>query len=209
MNFATLQGLTIPEGNVTQITDANGRVIWSAVKEVGALTLRPSADISVEHDLNPADSTAAYLLINEESQDGSSTYIESNATTSGGASVSKFKLAVSGQALAKSFVVTSVNIVGSAYSGLYSGTYKNEFRLEINGTETASVTDTSAKSSFDFSVSDAIALINEAVATSGALPDINIIITSYMFKDSPSGSNKEETFRSGVTQVYVVLGYEA
>lgn len=34
MNFATLQGLTIPEGVVTQITDASGRVIWSAVKKV-------------------------------------------------------------------------------------------------------------------------------------------------------------------------------
>lgn len=34
MNFATLKGLTIPEGNVTQITDAIGRVIWSAVEKV-------------------------------------------------------------------------------------------------------------------------------------------------------------------------------
>ena len=30
MNFATLKGLTIPEGVVTQITDASGRVLWSA-----------------------------------------------------------------------------------------------------------------------------------------------------------------------------------
>ena len=30
MNFATLQGLTIPEGNVTQITDASGNVLWKA-----------------------------------------------------------------------------------------------------------------------------------------------------------------------------------
>lgn len=29
MNFATLQGLTIPEGVVTQITDAAGRVLWA------------------------------------------------------------------------------------------------------------------------------------------------------------------------------------
>ena len=28
MNFATLKGLTIPEGNVTQIVDASGRVLW-------------------------------------------------------------------------------------------------------------------------------------------------------------------------------------
>lgn len=29
MNFATLQGLTIPEGVVTQIADASGRVLWA------------------------------------------------------------------------------------------------------------------------------------------------------------------------------------
>jgi hypothetical protein len=34
INFATLQGLTIPEGVVTQIADASGRVLWSAVKMV-------------------------------------------------------------------------------------------------------------------------------------------------------------------------------
>ena len=32
INFATLKGLTIPEGAVTQITDESGRVLWSAVK---------------------------------------------------------------------------------------------------------------------------------------------------------------------------------
>lgn len=30
MDFATLQGLTIPEGVVTKITDASGAVLWSA-----------------------------------------------------------------------------------------------------------------------------------------------------------------------------------
>lgn len=30
IDFSTLQGLTIPEGNVTQIDDASGRVLWSA-----------------------------------------------------------------------------------------------------------------------------------------------------------------------------------
>lgn len=32
INFATLQSLTIPEGVVTQIADASGRVLWSAIK---------------------------------------------------------------------------------------------------------------------------------------------------------------------------------
>ena len=30
IDFSTLQGLTIPEGDVTQIDDASGRVLWSA-----------------------------------------------------------------------------------------------------------------------------------------------------------------------------------
>lgn len=34
IDFSTLKGLTIPEGVVTQIADASGRVLWSAVKNV-------------------------------------------------------------------------------------------------------------------------------------------------------------------------------
>ena len=73
IDFSTLQGLTIPEGVVTQIADASGRVIWSAVPPFdGFIYLRPSADISVEETftLTPSDATAAYLLINEEVSDG-------------------------------------------------------------------------------------------------------------------------------------------
>lgn len=33
IDFSTLQGLTIPEGVVTQIADASGRMLWSAVKK--------------------------------------------------------------------------------------------------------------------------------------------------------------------------------
>lgn len=44
INFATLQGLTIPEGVVTQIADAAGRVLWIAAKPVTiALNLLGSA----------------------------------------------------------------------------------------------------------------------------------------------------------------------
>lgn len=39
INFATLQGLSIPEGVVTQITDASGRVIW-AVQSGGKVVLQ-------------------------------------------------------------------------------------------------------------------------------------------------------------------------
>jgi hypothetical protein len=34
INFSTLQGLTIPEGVVTQIADASGRVLWAVSGEI-------------------------------------------------------------------------------------------------------------------------------------------------------------------------------
>lgn len=37
INFATLQGLTIPEGVVTQIADASGRILWSAAGDTAVL----------------------------------------------------------------------------------------------------------------------------------------------------------------------------
>lgn len=39
IDFSTLQGLTIPEGVVTQIADASGRVLWSAAKPMVTVTI--------------------------------------------------------------------------------------------------------------------------------------------------------------------------
>lgn len=40
MNFATLKGLTIPEGNVTQITDASGNVLWKKAPSTANVKLK-------------------------------------------------------------------------------------------------------------------------------------------------------------------------
>ena len=51
MNFATLKGLTIPEGAVTQITDASGRVLWSAAEPctvtIAAFGISPNGNANV------------------------------------------------------------------------------------------------------------------------------------------------------------------
>lgn len=51
IDFATLQGLTIPEGVVTQITDASGNILWSVGGKVVSLT-----------NLLPALSSSSYTL---------------------------------------------------------------------------------------------------------------------------------------------------
>ena len=39
IDFATLQGLTIPEGNVTQIADAAGNVLWKQAPAEATVTI--------------------------------------------------------------------------------------------------------------------------------------------------------------------------
>ena len=40
IDFSTLQGLTIPEGNVTQIADASGNVLWKAAPSGATVKLK-------------------------------------------------------------------------------------------------------------------------------------------------------------------------
>lgn len=136
IDFSTLQGLTIPEGVVTQIADANGEVLWKlATEDEGEIYyLRPSADISVDSTLTltPADATAAYMLINEEVSDGASTRIGVAASSevtnvSGSASFSlegyvpetisrviDFKVAISGDTPSSTVTVDGFPTNGSS-----------------------------------------------------------------------------------------------
>ena len=59
IDFSTLQGLTIPEGNVTQIADASGRVLWSAKR---------NAIITITSECNGIMGDTAYIKIVTETE---------------------------------------------------------------------------------------------------------------------------------------------
>ena len=61
MNFATLQGLTIPEGIVTEIKDASGRVLWTASKPV---KLRVAKQISNTYAGETTYENESFILLN-------------------------------------------------------------------------------------------------------------------------------------------------
>ena len=169
----------------------------------GTIYLRPSADISVEHFLYPATSDVpAYQRINEEVSDGKSLYIRTDFVGGIKTATSKFKLSNTTQ-LNKSFIITSVSIMGDPICGGTAETAKNEFRLEINGVETESfLAETGKDVDISVSVPGVIDSINEYVATHETLPNINIIITSYIMPGNKGSSD------SGVSQIYVAMGYE-
>lgn len=66
MNFATLQGLTIPEGVVTQITDASGRVIWKKAPSTVTITIDNICVSGVAPGVN-----YVYVIVDGKTYDGS------------------------------------------------------------------------------------------------------------------------------------------
>lgn len=81
IDFSKLKGLTIPEGVVSQITDASGRVLWSAVQPETTLIVRTVGDCSFGHATKyPTDAASFSSLVNEEIADDDATYIKLGAT---------------------------------------------------------------------------------------------------------------------------------
>lgn len=62
INFATLQGLTIPEGVVTQIADASGRILWSAGG--GAAVLQVEKIVSNTYAAETTYENEEFILLN-------------------------------------------------------------------------------------------------------------------------------------------------
>lgn len=57
MDFSTVKGITIPEGNVTQIADANGVVLWSAKR---------NAIVTITSECNGIEGDTAHIKIVSE-----------------------------------------------------------------------------------------------------------------------------------------------
>ena len=63
IDFSTLQGLTIPEGNVTQITDASGRVIWAVPVASGPAVLEVEKITSNTYANSTSYSNEQFVLL--------------------------------------------------------------------------------------------------------------------------------------------------
>lgn len=57
IDFATLKGLAIPEGNVTQITDASGRVLWKQAPSEATITITKVGSL-------PPNTIGAQVIVN-------------------------------------------------------------------------------------------------------------------------------------------------
>lgn len=112
IDFSRCVSWAIPEGNVIQVADAGGRVLWRPEGKLpGTFYLRPSADISVDTvvERHPV-SVNAYQLINEEVSDGAATYIGVTAAAYA-EQIGTARFAVSGNVPTKINRVTGFDVV--------------------------------------------------------------------------------------------------
>lgn len=224
IDFTKVVGVRDDKGVLSQITDAAGRVLWSAVPAFdGTIILRPSADISVDSTitLTPADATAAYLLINEDVCDGAATSIKAIGGASGTA---VFGLA--GEIPIQIAKVNNIYLVACGYreggirlasSTVWLTCGTAEYYMDIT-TPMINATDYEPCEGFVYTkhdlTSDAYtsvtteemcADINTYISANGALPimELHIKLSSIEDDDDPKTTGTFE-----ISQIYAVIECE-
>lgn len=219
INFATLQGLTIPEGVVTQITDAAGNVLWSANQETSILYLRPSADISINHSLYPADSTAAYLLIGEEEPDGASTYISHTFVADDTSTYSKsssFRFSCAN--LPQTYRIKSAKIIYINYSVLgYAATltnYRVTATISVDGSETKIYVTSTYNPDGDYYADGCYADITDIIKNKSLSSNITVTLTqecddceTYTYTGDNKGNIDYTTAEKRITTAWIEVEY--
>lgn len=178
----------------------------------GTLILRPSADVSIEHEKKPESSANAYLLIDEKVADDDSTYLQlSDDKTAIATSSFKMNSFVLPQGIVKinDFHITYRVYVSSASVGV--ATYTNEFSaiVTISGTDTSKITvasNVSAREWVDCTVNstDAITLLNAKLSSVSSTIPIKLTVDSSLASEVIG----KATVSLRITQVYITIEYE-
>jgi hypothetical protein len=179
----------------------------------GTLYLRPSEDISLNHDVYPSSLGAGYLAINEEVNDGDATYLK--VTSPSGSSGSTEATSIFKMSLDAFGTQVKINKVLSATTH-YVGTINSAWSIgsfEILIGETICV---SSNTQADVDSPDLVDAVNSyMLANNGALPEILLRVyssASTVAEDSTDSKGNTTTnytsTSSYVYQVYIELDCE-
>lgn len=223
IDFSKITGLSDSRGVITQITDASGRVLWSAVANdlPGTFYLIPSAVLSKEGNYtnNPMVSPTlgdASSFINEAVADDDATYIQCSASGQGVSQEATFVFALSGFPKGK---VTKVNSLlggirfhlshnGSDNSGDYGNVhiYACVGGVDYNFYTNFGYLPTGVWTTDERSLSNSselLSYINQYIAANNAPPEITLKVHL-----SVTASSSKTTVTARLTQAYVVIECE-
>lgn len=170
---------------------------------MATLTLRPISDASLSHSCSAGSS--GYVMINESSSDGDSTYIYQSLTSKNSASLSStFNLG--GSLPTSKYNVTAARLHFYARDSDNNVTSSASVAFSVNGSGAYTVSASSLSTSYsDYSSSDAnmVSAMN-AILNSGDTP----VITASLRTTGKKSSNNKSNGYIRVTQIYLELDYE-
>lgn len=238
IDFSRCVGWAIPEGNVVQVADGSGRVLWrSAANLTGTFYLRPAEDISVDGEIvpTPAGIAAAYMLIDEEVTDASATTIGVAASAENTSARGTAKFRMGGSVPKGVEEVTNIHFVVSAMvSGVndvasedgYGATANVYTSITVDGTShmwrpvghlDSPVASDYVNANFDprecetHNKQEILDAINAALSETGELPDIVLEVELSAREYTASSAKDNTTMGYGyakMSQAYIALDYK-
>jgi hypothetical protein len=237
IDFSRCVGWAIPEGNVVQVADESGKVLWrSAANQTGMFYLRPAEDISVDGEIvpTPAGIAAAYMLIDEEVTDASATTIgvAASAENTGASGTAKFRMGgsvpenveeVTDIHFVVSAMVSGANDVASEGS---AATANVRTEITVGGTSHTwrPVGHLDSPVSYDYvnanydprecethSKQEILDVINAVLSEIGELPDIALEVELSAWEYTASSNKGNVTMGYGyakMSQAYIALDYK-
>lgn len=171
---------------------------------MATVILRPTADSSLGHSCSSGSS--GYLMIDDTSADGDSTYIyQSISSTSSASASSKFK--ISGTSVGK-VKISSITLTINAKTskGNSSDTASMSYSLSCNGKSGASGSASLTTSYADYSKTYSASDFGIADTVFDSFDAANLIVQIDTSGKKDAGKNG--SFQNRVTQVYLLVTYE-
>ena len=171
---------------------------------MASVTLRPTADSSLGHSC--LSGSSGYLMIDDTSADGDSTYIyQSISSTSSASASSKFK--ISGTSVGKvkiSSIALTINAKTS--KGNSSDTASMSYSLSCNGKSGASGSASLTTSYADYSKTYSASDFGIADTVFDSFDAANLIV--QIDTSGKKNASKNDSFQNRITQVYLAVTYE-
>lgn len=172
---------------------------------MGSLVLRPVGTVSTNHTLYPAGSVA-HTLVDEETSDGDSTYLQLSVTSDKNTSAETV-LKFSGKLPSKNVIIKSIDVHVTAKCSTTSlANRRTNVLFEWTGTKVFTTNSSLTTSYVDSSVNvtEVVSYLQDLITDEGEL-------SFEMTSRSVGAKSTDKNASSGtirITQVYIVINYE-
>lgn len=168
---------------------------------MATLILRPTSDISLDHTCSSGSS--GYAMLNEETADDDSTYIQQTINLGSSSKTSSFKFTTAMPVSKLKITAIKAYVRATSTSSSNSDSYNLNYTVSING-KTSSSQSMSLSSSYSTnSVSLSTSTFNLSDVEINNLNNLN-----FQMSITTSGDRDKNKFYIRITQIYLEITYE-